>query len=163
MLPGVKVFEIKKNLDERGFFAEVFRDDWKDLIQEDRIVQTNLSYSYPGIIRAWHRHARGQVDYFVVINGILRICAYDDSPESPTRGQLDEIISYSEKPQVVRIPGHYWHGIQNVGKEPSLTLYFVNTLYDYKNPDEQRRPHDDPAIIDPRTGKPYDWNNIPNR
>jgi dTDP-4-dehydrorhamnose 3,5-epimerase len=71
MLPGLKVQDLKKNVDERGFFAEIMREDWKELLGEDRIVQSNLSFSYPGMIRAWHRHSRGQVDHFLVLKGSL--------------------------------------------------------------------------------------------
>lgn len=164
MLPGVRVRELKKIPDERGFFMEVIRNDWSDFAdKEDVFVQSNISSSYPGIVRAWHRHARGQVDYFVVLKGALKICAYDDRDGSPTRGQLDEIISSSEKLQVVRVPGYYWHGSKTISSEPSMLLYFVTRLYDYKDPDEERRAWNDPKVIDPRTGKGYEWNPVPHK
>jgi len=158
MLEGVRIYELKKIPDERGFFAELLRKDWKDLLGDEWIVQANLSYSYPGVIRAWHRHLRGQTDYFIVLQGAMRICAYDEKT-----GQLDEIVASEHKLQIVRIPGHYWHGTKTLGNKPSLTLYFVTRLYDYSNPDEERRPWNDPTIIDPRTGKPYDWNKPPHK
>jgi dTDP-4-dehydrorhamnose 3,5-epimerase len=158
MLDGVRVYELKKFPDERGFFSELLRRDWKDFLGEEWIVQANLSYSYPGIVRAWHRHLQGQVDYFIVLKGVMRICAYDEESK-----QLDEIIASEHKLQIVRIPGHYWHGTKTLGNEPSLTLYFVTKLYKYSNPDEERRPWNDPAIIDPKTGQPYDWNKHPHR
>ena len=160
MLPGVKIYDIKKNVDERGFFAELFRLDWRSFVEDDNIMQVNLSMSYPGIIRAWHRHSMGQVDYICVVKGALKVCAYDDREDSKTKGQLDEIILNSEKIQIVRIPGFYWHGTKCIGDEPSMVLYFVTRLYDYKNPDEERRPWNDPLIINPRTGEQYDWNRI---
>lgn len=162
MLPGVKIFDIKKNIDERGFFAELYRLDWVNSIESgniiDNIAQINLSMSYPGVIRAWHRHSRGQVDYIFVIEGTLRVCAYDGRENSPTKGQLDEIALDSEKPQIVRIPGFYWHGTKCIGTRPSKTLYFVTKLYGYNKPDEERIPWNDTSIIDPKTGKQYDWN-----
>jgi dTDP-4-dehydrorhamnose 3,5-epimerase len=163
MLPGVRVVDLKKNVDERGFFSEILRDDWKDLLGEDKLVQANLSFTYPGMIRAWHRHDRGQVDYFVVLKGSLKICAYDDKQGSPTKGHLDELVVGSEKLQVVRIPGHYWHGTKTLGDKPSLTVYCVNRLYDVKNPDEERRPWNDSGIVDPKTSKPFDWNKPPHK
>ena len=163
LLPGVKVYDLKKNVDERGFFAEILRQDWKDLLLEDTIVQANLSSSFPGMIRAWHKHNRGQVDYFVVLRGSMKICAYDDKQGSATEGQLDEIVTSEEKLQIVRIPGHYWHGTKTLGDKTSLTVYCVNRLYDTKNPDEDRRPWNDPAILDPRTSKPFDWNRPPHK
>jgi dTDP-4-dehydrorhamnose 3,5-epimerase len=64
LLEGIKIFEIKINIDERGYFAEIFRNDWKELIGNEEIVQANLSVSYPGMIRAWHKHEQGQIDHF---------------------------------------------------------------------------------------------------
>ena len=127
----------------------------------------NLSYSYPGIVRAWHRHLRGQVDYFLVLKGVMKICAYD----AETR-KMVEIVASENKPSIVRMPGRYWHGIKTISNEASLTVYFVTKLYDYENPDEQRRPWNDPAIIpgeingrkdDPRVGKPWDWFRPPHK
>ena len=162
-LPGVRTYDLKIFPDERGFFSEALRKDWKELLGDDEIVQINVSYSYPGIIRAWHRHVRGQVDYFLVLKGAMKICAYDDREDSPTRGKLVEIVATEKKPQVVRIPGYYWHGTKTVSSSPSLLVYFVTRLYDYNNPDEERRPWNDPTIIDPRTGKSYDWNKPPHK
>lgn len=162
-LPGVKTYDLKIFLDERGFFSEAVRRDWREFLGEDEIVQINVSFSYPGIVRAWHRHVRGQVDYFLVLKGAMKICAYDDEVNSPTRGKLVEIVASENKLQVVRIPGFYWHGTKTISGEPSLTVYFVTKLYDYGNPDEERRPWNDPSIVDPKTGLGYDWNRPPHK
>jgi dTDP-4-dehydrorhamnose 3,5-epimerase len=159
MLPGIVIKPLRRFADERGFFTEIMRADWKDVIQ-DEVVQANMSVSYPGMVRAWHRHERGQVDHFLAVKGALKICAYDDET-----GELDEIISTGDNPQMVRMPGHYWHGFRVVGNEPATLVYFVNRLYDYSHPDEIRRPWDDPAIVpdaingknDERCGQPWDW------
>ena len=140
-LEGVRTCEVNILPDERGFFAEALRADWHDFIDE-WIAQANLSYSYPNMVRAWHKHLRGQVDYFLVVRGAMKICAYDEESR-----RLAEVIASGEKPTLVRIPGHYYHGTKAVSSEPSLTVYFVNRLYDYKDPDEQRRPWNDPEII----------------
>jgi len=163
MLPGVRTLDLKKLPDERGFFAEGMRSDWTDFLEGDVIAQSNISMSYPGMIRAWHRHRRGQVDYFVVVRGAMKICAYDDEPGSPSLGGLDEVIASAERLQVVRIPGKYWHGTKTVSPGPSLTLYMVNRLYDYKDPDEERRPWNDPTIVEPRTNVAFDWNRPPHK
>jgi dTDP-4-dehydrorhamnose 3,5-epimerase len=163
MLPGFKMHDLKKNVDERGFFAEIYREDWKELLGDDKVVQANLSYSYPGMIRAWHRHDRGQVDYFIVLRGALKICAYDGRQGSPTRGQFTEVVASEERLQSVRVPGFYWHGTKAVSDKPTLAVYCVNRMYDAKNPDEERKAWNDNSIIDPRTGKPYDWNTPPHR
>jgi dTDP-4-dehydrorhamnose 3,5-epimerase len=164
MLPGIAVRPLKRLADERGFFTEVMRADWSDVFQE-KILQANISISYPGIVRAWHRHERGQVDKFLVIRGALKICAYDDETF-----ELEQITSAGESPQIVRVPGHYWHGFRVLGTEPAHLLYFVNKLYDYEDPDEIRRPWNDPLIVpriingrkdDPLCGRPWDWFALP--
>jgi dTDP-4-dehydrorhamnose 3,5-epimerase len=160
-LKGVKVHEVNLIPDERGFFAEALRQDWKDFYEEEWIMQANISYSYPSMVRAWHKHERGQVDYFLVLKGAMKICAYEEET-----GKMVEIIASGEKPTIVRIPGKHFHGTKTVSNTPSLTVYFVTKLYDYKSPDEIRRPWNDPTIIpteingkkdDPRVGKPWDW------
>jgi dTDP-4-dehydrorhamnose 3,5-epimerase len=165
MIKGVHVKTLKKRPDERGFFTEIIRKDWKDLLQENGLAQANLSISYPGVIRAWHR--RGQIDYFIVLKGAIKICVFEDET-----GELTEIISTGDLPQIVRVPGKYWHGFKVVGDQPAWLLYFVNKLYDYDNPDEERRGWDDATIIprsingkteNPRVGIPWDWSHPPHK
>lgn len=172
MIKGIEIKDLIKHIDERGFFTEILREDWNELLGEDSIVQFNLSYSYPGIVRAWHRHLRGQVDYFICIDGSIKVCAYDDREDSETYGELDEIVLSSERLRVVRIPGILWHGYKAIGPKSIKFLYGVNRLYDYKNPDEERRSWNDSTIIpksingrtdDPRVGKPWDWNYPPHK
>jgi len=75
-LKGVRTEEITIRPDERGYFTEALRQDAKELLEGDWIVQANVSYSYPNIVRAWHKHVKGQVDYFLVLKGAMKICAY---------------------------------------------------------------------------------------
>lgn len=167
MLEGVRVKPLKKHQDERGFFTEVMRKDWGDLFQSNDFVQANLSITYPQVIRAWHRHLRGQIDYFIVLKGAIKICLWDDQ----TR-ELTEIISTGQIPQIVRVPGKFWHGFKVIGNHAVWLLYFVNRLYDYANPDEERRAWDDATIVpktindqidDPRVGTSWNWKYPPHK
>ncbi len=166
-LKGVKVYELKILPDERGFFVEALRRDWKQLLEDEWITQANISYSYPNIVRAWHKHQRGQIDHFLVLKGAMKICAYEEET-----GKMAEVIASGEKPTIVRIPGKYLHGTKTLSSEPSLTVYFVTRLYNYQNPDERRRPWNDPTIVpkeingkkdDPRVGKPWNWFSPPHK
>ena len=160
-LNGVRTYEINVLPDERGFFSEALRADWKEFLEDEQLTQINLSYSYPNIVRAWHKHTRGQIDHFLVVKGAVKICAFDEET-----GKMVEVIASDKKFTVVRIPGKYLHGTKTVSNEPSLLVYFVNRLYDYKEPDELRSPWNDQTIVpteingnknDPRVGKPWDW------
>jgi dTDP-4-dehydrorhamnose 3,5-epimerase len=165
MLKGIIIEPLKRFNDERGSFTELMRQDWKEILKEDRFVQANFSISYPGIIRAWHKHVRGQTDYFIVLRGALKICAFDEETK-----ELDEMISTGQDPQIVRVPGHYWHGFKVISNETAWLVYFTTKLYNYDNPDEERRPWNDRTLIpesingkkdDSRVGKPWSWLAIP--
>jgi dTDP-4-dehydrorhamnose 3,5-epimerase len=167
MLHGIRIRPIRRFIDERGFFTEVMRKDWKDLFGEDTVAQANFSFTYPNVIRAWHRHLRGQIDYFLALRGVIKICGFDEKTS-----EVSEIISSGLDLQVVRMPGHYWHGFKALGNEPAMLLYFTTNIYDPAKPDEERRPWNDPALIpktingkidDERVGKPWDWNLPPNK
>ena len=167
MLNGIIIKPIKRLPDERGFFTEIMRKDWKDLFGNDSIAQANLSLTFPGIIRAWHKHVKGQTDYFIAFKGTIKICAFDEKNE-----ELDEIISSGQNLQAVRIPDHSGPGLKALGNDPAMLLYFTTNLYDYDNPDEERRPWNDSTLIpksingkkhDPRVGKPWDWNHPPHK
>ncbi|MFX0132120.1 MAG: dTDP-4-dehydrorhamnose 3,5-epimerase family protein [Candidatus Hodarchaeota archaeon] len=166
LLEGIKVKSLERHFDERGSFTEILRTDWEDLSGEDVFVQANLSISYPGIIRAWHRHLLGQIDYFTCLKGIIKLCAFNENKE------LTELFVTGQELEVVRIPGIYWHGYKVLGDKPASLVYFVNKLYDYENPDEERKPWNDKTIIpksingrsdDPRVGLPWDWNYQPHK
>ncbi len=167
MLHGIRIKQISRFPDERGCFTEVMREDWKDLFGEDTVAQANLSFTYPDVIRAWHRHLKGQTDYFLVLKGAIKICAFDDKT-----AEINEVVSSALNLQLVRMPGHYWHGFKALGDEPAVLLYFTTNLYDYATPDEERRPWNDPTLIpkivngkknDERVGKPWDWNYPPHK
>lgn len=167
MIKGVIIKPLNRHSDERGFFTEVMRKDWKEILKDDNIVQANFSITYPNIIRAWHRHLRGQTDYFTVLKGAIKICIFDEETK-----ELSEIISTGQDLQQVRVPGRHWHGFKCVGNKPAMMLYFTTQLYDPANPDEERRAWNDQTLVpkiingkkdDSRIGKPWDWNHPPHK
>ncbi|MCX8183094.1 MAG: dTDP-4-dehydrorhamnose 3,5-epimerase family protein [Crenarchaeota archaeon] len=166
-LPGVRLFDLTRLPDERGIFTEIMRSDWKNLLGEDHILQANLSVTYPSVVRAWHKHEKGQVDYFSVLKGSVKVCVYDDED-----AHLLEAVLCEDRMQVLRVPGNYWHGFKVISPEPAFLVYFVNRLYNYEEPDEVRRPWNDPQITprkingktdDPRCNRPWDWFYPPHR
>ena len=51
MIEGVKVKKLVKHCDDRGFFAELVRDDEPELLSN--FGQASWSMSYPGVIKAF--------------------------------------------------------------------------------------------------------------
>lgn len=144
MINGVKTRELQINADERGHLVELFREDWD--IYEPSPEMSYYSFSYPGVVRAWHRHTRGQVDHFICPSGKIKIGIYDDREDSKTRNELNTFVIGEHDQRVVRIPGDCWHGFKAIGEKPSILLNFPTRLYDYENPDEQRLPADTDEI-----------------
>ena len=153
MIRGVESHTLQVNTDERGHLVEVFREDWE--LYDPAPAMTYYSMSYPGVVRAWHKHRRGQVDHFVCPKGRIKVGIYDDREDSPTQGDLDTFVIGEHNQQAIRVPGNCWHGFKTIGNEPAFLLNFPTKLYDYDDPDEQRLPPDTDAI-------PLDWDETPH-
>ena len=153
MIEGVEVRDLQVNADERGHLVEIFREDWE--LYDPDPAMSYYSMSYPGIVRAWHRHDRGQIDHFICPKGCIKVGIYDDREESPTRGDLDTFVIGEHNQRAVRIPGDCWHGFKAIGNEPAFLINLPTNLYDYENPDEERLPPDTDDI-------PLDWDETPH-
>jgi len=153
MIQGVEVKELQVNADERGHLVEMFREDW-DVYDPDPAM-SYYSMTYPDVVRAWHRHNEGQVDYFVCPKGRIKIGVYDDREGSSTQGELNTFVVGEHDQRAVRIPGDCWHGFKAIGDEPAMLVNFPTNLYDYENPDEERLPYDTDKI-------PLDWEEEPH-
>ena len=147
MIEGVVVRELRRNADDRGYLMEVLRSDWTDVYR--RFAQAYVSLNYPGVIRAWHWHAK-QWDVFVCVQGMVKVPLYDGREGSATQGIIDEYVIGDQRPAAILIPPGVYHGYQTIGMGPSLLLNFPTELYDRSAPDEFREPHDSPKI-------PYSW------
>lgn len=147
MIEGVRVRELRKNVDDRGYLMEVLRSDWSDVYRQ--FGQAYISLNHPGVIRAWHYHKK-QFDLFVCLSGMIKIPLYDARESSPTWRQLEEYIMGEDQPLAVLIPPGVYHGYMTLGVRPSILLNVPTELYDRESPDEYRVPYDSPEI-------PYSW------
>lgn len=146
MIEGVKIKQLRRIVDDRGYLMEILRDD-DDLFI--RFGQVYISACYPGVVKAWHCH-RKQWDNFCVISGNAKIGLYDDRPDSPTRGQVESLVIGELNPLLVQIPPMVWHGMAALGGQMAILLNIPTEHYDYEEPDELRRPPFDPDI-------PFEW------
>ena len=149
----VETRDLQVNTDERGHLVEVFRDDWSEY--DPKPAMSYFSMTYPGTIRAWHRHVRGQIDHFVCAKGRIKVGIYDDRDGSPTQGELDTFVIGEHDEQLIRVPGDCWHGFKVLGEDPAYLINFPTNLYDYEDPDEERLPYDTDRI-------PLDWEAAPH-
>lgn len=154
MIHDVEVRDLQQNIDERGSLTEIWRSDWDFYGEEPEM--SYFSVSYPGVVRAWHRHTRGQIDHFVCPQGRIKVGIYDDRDDSPTKGELDTFVIGEHDQKAIRIPGDCWHGFKVVGDEQAMLINFPTKLYDYEDPDEERLPHDTDEI-------PLNWDAEPHK
>lgn len=153
LIHNVEVRDLQVNADERGNLVDVFREDWDEY--DPMPTMSYFSMTYPGIIRAWHRHLEGQVDHFVCLKGRIKIGIHDDREGSPTQGEVNTFVIGEHNQQVVRIPGECWHEFEAISDVPTLLINHPSELYDYENPDGERIPYDTDEI-------PFDWEEVPH-
>jgi dTDP-4-dehydrorhamnose 3,5-epimerase len=107
---------------------------------------------YPGVAKAWHMH-RTQIDWWYVPAGNLKVALYDMREDSPTRGDLQEVLLGDHyEAQLLKIPPGVAHGCKALSG-PTHLIYFTSRIYDPEG-EEIRIPHDDPTIG-------YDWTALP--
>jgi dTDP-4-dehydrorhamnose 3,5-epimerase len=130
--------------DERGAVLHMLRADSPGF---ERFGEIYFSLVYPGVVKGWHLHRRMTLNYAVPV-GMVKLVCYDDRPDSPTRGTLQEIHVGELNYVLVTIPPLVWNGFKGAGNAPALV---ANCATEPHDPDEIER-------IDPFGDRiPYDW------
>jgi dTDP-4-dehydrorhamnose 3,5-epimerase len=144
-MPGdvVAAFDFARESHEPVFVPQqLYADDrgWSLMNQLQGVLrpegQVNFSCQYPGVIKAWHRHAK-QTDFWVCLTGHIKVGVHREEDGASWCAVIGE-----RRPGVMIIPPPLWHGAATVGDAPAGLLYYVTLAYDPKNPDEDRREYD---------------------
>jgi dTDP-4-dehydrorhamnose 3,5-epimerase len=146
MIEGAAIRGLTVRVDERGRLFEVLRHDDPEFIH---FGQVYITTAHPGIVKAWHCH-RIQTDFFCLIEGTARFALYDGRENSPTHGELVEVLCDSERPKLIVIPAMVYHGFKNIGEKDVICLNCPTESYNHADPDELRLDPFDNTI-------PYDW------
>lgn len=118
-------FALQSHADNRGVFVEIAR-------LAGGGGQVSFSTTKPGITRGNHYHTR-KVERFAVIKGKARIALRRVGTQEVVAFELD-----GEKPAFVDMPVWYTHNITNIGEDDLYTVFWINELYDEKDPDTFR-------------------------
>ena len=146
MIDGVKLKDLRVMADERGMLMEMLRSDDPDF---QRFGQVYITSVYPGVVKAWHCHEK-QTDHFVCVSGMAKVVLHDTREGSSTQGETNEFAIGWQRQRLLIIPPLVYHGFTAIGNEPAAIINVPTELFNYDNPDELRRPWDDPEIG-------YDW------
>ena len=144
MIDGVRVVPLRQIPDERGKVMHMLRNDAEHFTGFGEIY---FSCIYPGVVKAWHIHKRMTLNY-AVPHGNIKLVLYDARPESPTKGEVQEIFLGPDNYCLVTIPPMVWNGFKGIGTRMAIVANCSSIPHD---PAEilRRDPHD-PAM-------PYDW------
>jgi dTDP-4-dehydrorhamnose 3,5-epimerase len=140
----VQVTPLRRIPDERGAVLHMLREDSPVF---ERFGEIYFSAVYPGVVKGWHLHTRMTLNYAVPV-GMVKLVCYDDRPESPTRGAVQELHVGELNYVLVTIPPGVWNGFKGEGVAPALVANCASIPHD---PDEIERMH--PFNND----VPYDW------
>ena len=135
MIDGVELYPLPRHEDERGWFMELMRSS----NLPKRVKQSNLVFSWEGVIRGLHYHERGQSDLFACLSGMVRIVVLDRKT-----GETFTVDIGDDNPVTVFVPGTHAHGYEAL--TDALFLYHVTEEYDPADPDEHEIPWDDPRV-----------------
>lgn len=144
MIHDVIIQPLRRIPDERGTIMHMLKnsDPWFDSFGE-----IYFSTVYPEVVKGWHIHHRMTLNYCVIV-GSIKLVLYDDRPESPTRGEVNEIYIGTENYNLVKIPPLIWNGFKGVG---SNTAILANCSSEPHDPTEIDR-------LDPFDNQiPYSW------
>jgi dTDP-4-dehydrorhamnose 3,5-epimerase len=130
-LPGLRVVEVPRFVDERGWFSELWNEArYREAGLPHAFVQANVSYSEGGVLRGMHfQHPRGQGKLISVLSGTIFDAVVDVRVGSPTFGQWYGCeLSDANRRQLWAPPG-FAHGFV-VLSDAAVVHYNCTTLYD---------------------------------
>lgn len=105
--------------------------------------QINVSTTYPGVIRAFHRHWF-QEDNWYIVSGQFEVVLATESTQIYENNQPVRAVKayYLGPGESINIQRLVWHGYRILGTEPGTLLYYVTNKFDPDKPDEERAPWD---------------------
>jgi dTDP-4-dehydrorhamnose 3,5-epimerase len=144
----VVVKDLRKYVDERGWLAELFRDD--ELPAEFHPQMSYVSMSQPRTQRGPHEHVE-QADFFCFIGPAnFKLRLWDNRPDSETYRHVMTLYVGADNPKSVLVPKGVVHAYLNVSHEPGIVVNFPNRLFmgqDRKEEVDEIRHEDDPDTI----------------
>lgn len=141
IIEGVKIVDAHINVGEDSDFSEVLRiDERGELIVFPgfRLKQVNRTRLHPNSIKAWHLHLKQDEIWYVMPRYHLLVGLWDLRKNSNTKDIRMRVILGGGKSQLLYIPKGVAHGSANFLNVDVDMLYFVDQLFDKKNPDEKR-------------------------
>lgn len=125
MIKDVIIKKLDKHEDQRGWLAEIYRDDETDY----EPAMGYVSMTEPGVVRGPHEHVK-QSDCFVFIGpGSFELHLWDRRESSETKGEHMKIKAGQDNPSMIIVPPGVVHGYKCVSKIPGYCINLSDKLY----------------------------------
>lgn len=133
MIEGVIIKKLNKNEDQRGWLAEIFRQDEDNCLP----VMSYVSLTKPGMVRGPHEHIK-QTDRFSFVGpGDFELYLWDRRENSGTKGEHQKIKAGAGNPVLVIVPPGVVHGYKCISSDSGLCINLPDKLYKGKNKKEE--------------------------
>ena len=135
-LPGVKIIELSRFGDERGYFLESYQfKRYRDAGIDGPFVQDNCSRSRQGVLRGLHYQIQQPQGKLVsVMRGTVFDVAVDVRSDSPHFGEWVAVMLSEDNSRQLYIPPGFAHGFCVVSEVADFTYKCT----DYYSPQHER-------------------------
>lgn len=149
-MSDIIIKELKKNSDNRGWLAEIFRMDETNI----NPAMCYVSITKPGVARGPHEH-KNQSDFFVFLGpGKFRLYLWENRKGKENFRELKTYEVGADNPVSVIVPPGVVHGYKCISEEPGLAINLPDKLYCGENKKDEvdeirwETNNDSPFVID---------------
>jgi dTDP-4-dehydrorhamnose 3,5-epimerase len=127
-IEGVELVELRRHHDDGGSMTELARlvDGRSDALAGFSVHQINYSEIEPGVVKAFHLHARQTDVWYVPPSDRLLVVLVDVRKGSRTEGARRRIMLGTGGSRLLRIPPGVAHGVRNLGTTTGRVIYFTD-------------------------------------
>jgi dTDP-4-dehydrorhamnose 3,5-epimerase len=144
MIHGVIITPLKQIADERGKVMHMLRCDAGVY---EKFGEIYFSCINEGAVKAWKKHKEMTLN-LAVPRGRVKFVLYDDRPDSPTCGDVQEITLGPDNYCLLTIPANIWNGFQ--GRSEGMAIVANCATLPHDPQEVERRDSGDATI-------PYNW------
>ena len=155
-IDGVESLRLKRLVDERGLFLEIYRrratgpgsEELARFFDGVEVAQMNYSLvDLTSTVKGLHYHLRQTDIWFCPPHSKMKIVLWDLRAGSPTSGATQVMVTGGGRDMWLKIPPGVAHGYRPLADHCAL-LYIVTRPFDLDDPDEYRVPWDHPTVRD---------------
>lgn len=114
-------YEVPQHMDTRGVFVE--------MLKTPDCGQFSFFTAHPGVTRGGHYH-HSKTEKFLVVKGRAKFRF-----RHMQTGQVHELLTSDDRPQIVETVPGWTHDITNIGQEEIVVMLWANEVFDRERPD----------------------------